>query len=242
MSNNIIESDGGNARIKDQHDDIRIGSPLAILGMFVLVVRARFQAPNDDTGYIWRADPTPLQSEESTLDAPRTLYIESGDVADPDARDVKPAIFITKGDTQLRQVVIGNRSAIHTPTRTERFYMQAVIPITIQCISDNRGESMILGDLTWFHIASAKNYIRAEFGLNDIADPILGATQLFRYSGGSAEAYLTPVSFAVTIEFHWITRPIAPMLKEISARLATIGGGDATTGAIDLALRTNRTR
>jgi len=239
---NYIESDEGRARLASQHADITVGSPLAVIGLFVEVIRARFVPPNDDTSYVWRDDPTPLASEENDQNAPRLLYIESGNVTDPEARDFKPAIYVDKEDTQLRQVVIGNRSDFDMRTRTERFYMQAVIPVTINCISDNRGESMIIGDLVWFHLLSVQNYVRATFGINNIAEPILGATRMFRRSGAAVDAWTTPISFAVTIEFHWITRPVAPLLKEVSARLSAYGAGDATAGAIEVAMRTTRTR
>ena len=239
---NYIESDEGRAKLAAQHKDIRVGSPLALIGLFVSVIRARFQPPNDDTSYIWRSDPVPHGDETGDESAPRLLYIESGDLTDPEARDLKPAVFVTKEDTQLRQVVIGNRSDFDMHTRTERFYMQAVVPMTVNCVSDNRGESMIIGDLVWFHLVSTMNYVRSSFGLNHIAEPVLGATRLFRRSAGGTDTWATPISFAVTIEFHWITRPIAPLLKEVAAHLTVVGEGDATVGAIDVALRTTRTR
>lgn len=238
----ILESDGGAPRLKDQLSDIKTGSPLALLGLFVEVVRVRFKEPNTDTGYVWRPDPTPLNTEESTEDEPRFLYVESSDVNDPEARDMRPAIFVTKGETQLQQLVIGNRSDIDHRTRTERFYMPAVIPITLSCVSENRGESAIIADHAWFHIASATNYIRALFGINHIAPPMLGPTNLFRRNEGGPDLYMTMVSFAVTVEFHWITRPIAPLLKEVLSNLTVVGGGDAMIGAMSIALRTSRTR
>lgn len=238
----IVHGDGGVPRLRDQHADIKVGSPLALMGLFVEVIRARFRGDNDDTSYVWRPDPVPDPSEDGTPDAPRSLYIEAGDGTDPEARDMRPAVFVNKEDTQLQQVVIGNRSDFDYRTRTERFYMQAIVPISIQCVSDNRGESAVLGDLVWFHLLSASNYIRSEFGINHIAAPVLGATRIFRRVEGGVDAWTTPVSLAVTIEFHWITKPIAPLLKEVSARLSAAGNGDAMAGAIDVVLRSNRTR
>lgn len=238
----VIESDNNTPKLKDQHADIAVGSPLALMGLFVEVIRSRFRGDNGDTGFIWRDDPTPLPTEESTPDAPRLLYIEASDTTDPDARDFKPAVFVSKEDTQLRQVVIGDRSDFHTPTRTERFYMQAVVPISVNCVSDSRAESAIIGDLVWFHLLATRNYTRAEFGINDIAAPVLGATRIFRRAETGSDAWSTPISFAVTIEFHWITRPVAPLLKEISARLSARGQGSTTMGAIDVVLRSPRSR
>jgi hypothetical protein len=165
------------------------------------------------------------------------LYIEAGDGTDPEARDFKPAIFVTKEDTQLRPVVIGDRSNFDRQTRTERFYIQAVIPVSIQVVTDSRAESAMIADLVWFHLLATRNYVRAEFGILDIAPPILGATRIFRRTGEGQDSWSTPISFAVTIEFHWITKPIAPLLKEISARLTAQGNGSATLGAINVVLR-----
>ena len=238
----LIESDNNTPRLKDQHASIAVGSPLAVLGLFVEVIRARFRPPNDDTEYVWRDDPTPVSNEDGTIDAPRFLYIEAGDGTDPEGRDVRPAIFVDKEETVLTQVVIGNRSNFDRQTRTERFYMQASIPITVRCVSDNRGESSILADYVWFHIASASNYIRSEFGINHIAAPVLSPTKIFRRSEGGVDVWNTSVAFAATIEFHWITKPIAPLLKEVRSVLTLNGNGDPTTGAIETVLRTRRTR
>jgi len=223
-----------------QLDEIRIGSPLAIVGLMLEVVRARFSPPNLDTGYVWRADPTPAENEESTVDSPRTLYIESAYTEDPEARDLKPAILIDKEDTALQKLVIGNRADIDRRTRRESFWAMAQIPIAISCVSGNRGESAQLADFVWMHIAASTNYIRSGFSIHEITPPVLGRTQVFRRSAGGIDAWNTPISFALQVEFLWVTEPIAPLLQQIRSSLELKGDGDATAGAIESVLKSQR--
>lgn len=242
MTDSSPHGDHGTARVEGQNDQIKIGSPLAVLGLFVEIVRARFREPNTDTGYVWRSDPTPLDTEENTPEAPRFLYIEAGEVSDPEARDMRPAVFVAKGESQLSQDIIGNRSTFDRQTRTERFRAPARIPMQLACVSENRAESAILGDHVWFHIASSTNYARAEFGINHISLPSLSGTSLVRRSEAGPDVYQTMVSFDITIEFHWITRPVAPLLKEVRSHLLVAGEGDAAIGALAVTQRMTRTR
>lgn len=224
-------------KAEGQHADIFYGSPMAIVGMFVEVVRARFKADAAEAlPWRWRDDPTPDVDENNVPHAnggvPRTLYIESAFVDDPEARNYRPAILVDKGDTQLTKPVLGNRSGYIRHDGTETFYAPARIPIEIQCISEKRGESSQLADFTWFHVAACQALIRQEFRVHDISPPVAGKTEPFRRNEGNKEAWMTPISFDVMVEYRWKTRPIAPVLQSVMHTLRVRGDGDPTTGAI----------
>lgn len=220
-----------------QHADIFYGSPMALVGLFVEVVRARYRADSAEAlPWRWKDDPTPDVDEDNqpTVNGgvPRTLYIESAFVDDPEARNYRPAILVDKGDTRLTKPVLGNRSGYVRHDGTETFYAPAAIPIEIQCISEKRGESGQLGDFTWFHLAACQALIRAESGVHDISPPVLGKTEPFRRTEGNKEAWMTPISFDIIVEYRWKTRPIAPLLQSVVSRLRARGDGDVTEGAI----------
>lgn len=232
----------GFPRVEGQASNIFYGSPVAIIGVFVEVVRSRFRGENDDTGYRWSPDPTPPTSADGAADTPTALYIESEYADNPEGRDTYPAVIVRKGRTVPSSMMIGDRIGIHRPTREEWFHAQAPIPIEATCQSTVPLESAIIGDLVWFHILAAKNYIREAFGIHSISLPELGETRKSKKNSLGSDVWETPVSFTITVDFRWSTRPIAPVLSQITADLRNRGGGSETFGAISVHERPSSSR
>lgn len=222
----------GFPRVAGQDPKIAYGSPVAIVGVFLEVVRSRFRGANDDTNYRWSPDPTPPTSADGAPDAPTAIYIESEYSDNPEGRDVYPAIIVRKGRTVPSSMMIGDRVGIYRPTREEWFQAQAPIPIEATCQSTVPLESAILGDLVWFHVLAAKNYIREAFGLHSISLPELGETRKTKKNAAGSDVWETAVTFVATVDFRWRTQPIAPALSQITANLRARGGGSETLGAI----------
>lgn len=236
-----VKSFKGLPLIDGQHKDVFPGSPMALVGLFTEVIRARFRDDNAvGLPWIWRPDPTPLPDETGEEDAPRTLYIESQYTEEPDARNFRPAILVEKEDTQLLKLWLGNRAAIDVPTRLQVFIAHALTPISILCLSTARGESANLGDLTFAHIVTCRDEIRATFGIHDIMPPVLGKTTIYRRNPNENETWSTPVGFQVQYKFLWRTWPVAPVLQDINARILAAGDGSFEAGVVKLALTKGR--
>jgi hypothetical protein len=221
----------GTPRIDGQHPDIFPGSPLALIAVFVETIRLRFSQDNAyGIPYYWTQDPTPESWEDNEIGAPRKIMIESQYLQHPDARDFRPAIFVERGDMPFSKIAVGNRAEYQETDDSNLYIIHATTPINILCVSKDRGESMSLGEIVAFYLASLLPELRAAFGFQDATLPILAATQVFRRSANDIEEWVTSVNLQVTCKHLWRETPIAPKLREIRMRLsASTPNGTATS-------------
>jgi hypothetical protein len=237
-----VESEDGFSKVKGQAQDIFYGSPLALIGVFVEVIRARFRGLNNGTPWLWKDDPRPAPEETGDQGAPRSLYVESGLTDDPEARQFRPAIYVEKEETRYEKVVVGDRYGIRREDRFEAYYALTETPMTVQCVSTNKGESAVIGDHTWFHLMATKNLVRETFNIHELSNFTIGKTQPYRRSPDVDNSWSTPISFTCRVEMRWFTRPNAPLLQEIYLNLQRIGNGNPVEGALEMALYSTRRR
>lgn len=230
-----IKSDRGLTKAEGSSESVYAGSPLAVIGLFMEVVRARFVPPNQSP-WRWREDPRSLPEDENTVDAPAHIYIESDLNDDPEARNAAPAIFVGIEDIRYNQIVVGDKYAHHMPTRDMWYLAHLSVPVVLQCVSPKRGESAILGDMVFHHILAGKNPIRETFDLHAIDNLSLGKTQPFRRMAENSDNYTTPVTFMVTLNSRWHVKPYAPVLQGILLRF-TANGASFTESAIAVAVK-----
>lgn len=210
----------GTPRLEDQHPDVFPGSPAALIAIFVETIRLRFSQDNGfELPFYWTSDPTPTEDEEHTDNSPRKIVIESQYQQHPDSRDFRPAIFVDRGDVVYKKIVVGNRAEYDIPTGKDLHLIHAVTPISIMCVSKDRGESMSIGDIVAMYILGIMPEMREAFGFQDFETPVLATTQVYRRSSSDIEEWVTPVTTQVTCKQLWTAVPIAPLLREISVRL-----------------------
>lgn len=200
------------------------GSPLAIQGIFLEVLRERF-SESSGLDWIWRPDPT--QSD---------IIIEVSYNGDNEIRNTSPAIYVTKLDTVPGKVVIGDRAGVRLSDHTEGFGAIATVGMTLDCVSNDEGESAILGDLVQYTILTAQDVIQKEFGLLDIAHPMLTQTTPF---DRDQKKWNSQVAFHVQFWIRWKQVPIRPLLQQISQRIIT-SGQDSETYFIDSVISSMR--
>lgn len=224
-----VKSYHGTPKVEGSHDDVLPGSPMAVLGVFVEVLRARYSQDNANrTPYIWRPDSTPTETEEGTEAEPRTLIIESQYLAHPDVRDMAPGLYVERGMLSFATVSIGNRGDHDQRSGADLYMIQATMPISIHCVSPLRGESMELGMDVGFYLLTLMTGLREIFGFQDVRPPVVDGTQVFRRSGADIESWITPVTTQVTCKYLWTERPIAPMLREIRMAMTARSKSDET--------------
>lgn len=208
-------------RMPGQQADVMPGSPLAVLALFTEIVRARFQG--EDLAWQWTDNPTPEVTEENTEDAPRKILIEPAFSEGAEVRNFRPAIFVDKMDTNPQKVSIGNFAGAQIRSGLRAFYSLARIPIDIEVISDRKGESAILADITWFYLLAGREQIRQTFGLQEMTNPVLGRTVP---QESDKRTWVTHISFDIEIGFRWSTLPVSPILREIVTRFYASGETD----------------
>lgn len=224
-------------RIKGEDPLIAPGTPLAVIGLLLAAVRYRFMDSGDGEPLPWYWD------EEHSLQPPDDcpanennrypILIEAGFNVSTTARNYRPAIYIDqKSDIIPIKAVVDNRAGQNIPSGQKAYWTIAEMPIIIMCEAEKPAESSILGDTIWFYILATRDIFRSSFGLDDITEPTLSAT---RPSEQDKTVWQTSVQFTVRIVLRWGTRPIAPLLQDIQAKISQVG--DANLYYHQIALR-----
>ncbi|MAG64354.1 MAG: hypothetical protein CMK74_00540 [Pseudomonadales bacterium] len=180
------------------------GSPLAVVGIFVSILRERF-ATGGVTNYQWKEDVN--QTE---------IAIESSFAESDEVRNFRPAIFIDKEQTVYGKTIIGDRVEKTLTTRKDVHWCLATIPLIIDCVSSRRGESTILGDVAQWTIHAASDIIQGTFGFHSMSAPQLGRTVPYE---ADKKAWTSPITFQIQYNVRWSTVPIAPLLQEIALHI-----------------------
>lgn len=210
----------GTPKLADSHPDVFPGSPKALIGVMVDVLRLRFEGENAlNLGYVWRPDPQPELTEENTDSAPTRILIEPQYLQDPDARDSLPALYVARGETPLTQVVVGNRMRHDIPTSAGEFMVHGTTPMSVMCVASKSGESETLADTVAFYLAASAPTLRATFGFQDFSLPNIGAAQVYRRSPSNIEEWVTTVTFQLKCKYIWREMPIAPRLQSIVMKM-----------------------
>lgn len=201
------------------------GSPLAIIGIFVAVLRERFTEGNCPPDYPWFEDPTQTK-----------IIIESGFEENQTERGKKPAIYVDKDESVYARLVIGDRAG-HTLKDTKDFqWTLSTVPVLIECVSGRRGESAVIGDIVQWSLHAMSDAIQSMFALHDMTPPTLGRTVPYEHD---KEAWSTPVSFTIQYNVRWTTLPIRPLMQELVTKI-TASGASATQYFTDLVTRFER--
>ena len=191
-------------------DSLVLSSPLAVLGMFVTVIRERFSERNSsDPAFFWTWNEDPKTTG---------IFVESGWNENLEARTVRPGIWIDRGQNAYRQSSIGRQDQMPLQVHQQREYSHSFVEtdIMIDCTARKRGESMLLGSIVQDFIEASSDIIEAKFGLRHISDSILNQTAPFEKDD---VLWNSQLSFRVFYEVRWITAPIQDLLNKISLRI-----------------------
>jgi len=195
-----------------QNERIVPSSPLAIIGLFVEIIRRRYSI--EGMPWVWN------ESVHETQ-----IVIESAFVENTEERNFRPAIFVDKDESTIGRVIVGDRAGVHLPSSMEGFYGLMTVPLLIDCISTRRGESATIGDTTQFYLHASSDLIQASFGLHDMTPVVLGRTTPFERDH---DVWVTPVTFTVQVPVRWSSTPTAPLLQDIITEITHSDSDSAT--------------
>lgn len=203
-------------QVGGQNSSIRPGSKLAVLGVFVAVIRQRFSIEEVDGSFQWRW----------VSDIKKTgLAIESAFNEDQTHRDKRPAVYIDCDDQVMGRVVLGDRAGKDLRTGLEAFWNLQTVPILIECVASKRAESAIIGDLVGTFLQASSDLIQAAFGFHDMTPITVGRVQP---AGRDKTEWITSVTFSVQYPMRWTNKPTGPLLKEIVGKVMASGVDSAT--------------
>jgi hypothetical protein len=221
MSRDPLRRNPPPTKAQAQGPEIVVGSPLAVVGIFVETLRARFTAGNGPSDWVWDAN----LNETG-------IVIESGFASPGNTeRGKKPAIFVDKDESVYGKVVIGDRAGMNLKNMADYQWTLSTVPIIIECVASQKGTSAVIGDIVQWTLHCASDPIQAAFSFHDMTPPTLGRTVPYE---ADTEAWLTPVSFQVQYNVRWSITPIGPLMQEIRTRLRH-ANSDATTYLVEVA-------
>jgi len=182
---------------------VAAGSPLAIQGIFLEVIRERF-SENAGLDWVWRDDPT-------TTD----ILIEASYNEETESRSQTPAIYVTRLQTRPQQTEIGDRAGVRLKDHLEGFSALMDVAMSIECVSNDTGESAIIADIVQFLLIASSDEIQKQFGFYNLEHAIMGQTTPFE---AATPKWSTPLNFTVSFWVRWSQVPIAPLLQQIAQR------------------------
>jgi hypothetical protein len=203
---------------------IAAGSPLAIQGIFIEIMRERFR---HDSGLAWIWNPDITETD---------ILIEAGFNEETESRSQTPAIYINRLQTVPSKVVIGDRVGVRLPDHCEGFGAITTVTIQMDCVANDEGTSALIGDITQHMLLASQDVIQREFGFYDFTHPHLGQT--IPYERDQTK-WNTPVSFEVQFWIRWSQVPIRPLLQQVAMRAAA-GNIDAAGFFVDSTINSMR--
>jgi hypothetical protein len=214
-------------RLEGESPNVAPGTPLALIGLFIVALRHRFSSdPNEPLPWIWDANLKPEDSEDGFPPpdgSPRKIFIGAAYDVEKSVRNYRPAIYVDRGDITSPKLIVDNFVGQQLTTSLRGFWTLANVPITFYCESENAGESSLVADTAWFYILATRDIFRESFGLYDISHPTMGTT---RPSEEDKEVWVTAVTFEVQLDIRWTTRPIAPLVREIALHIQNVDSPD----------------
>jgi len=221
-------SDPPKARVPTQPTLVLEGSPLAIIGVFIVFLQERFGKGNGPPAYLYKDNPTNTK-----------IVIESAFDDHRAERGKKPAIYVDKDSTTYQQISLGDRADFAPKSGRDWGMCHSLVPVRIECVSNNKGESATLGDLVQASVYIASDVIQKSFALHNITAPVLSRTIPYEHD---QEAWNSVVTFSVTCTIRWSTVPVAPLLQEVVMKIRAGAGEDsATSHLMNIATHSKRT-
>lgn len=203
-------------QVDGQPVNVRPGSKMAVLGVFVVVIRQRFDAAFLDPSFPYRWTPDIKTTK---------IAIESAFNEDKEHRNARPAVYVDCDDQTMGRVVLGDRAGRNAKRALDGFWNLQSVPILIECIAAKRAESAIIGDLVGTFIQASSDLIQAKFGFHDLTPVTVGRTQPVNRDKNE---WVTPVTLVAQYPMRWTNERTSPLLKEIEARVARADVESAT--------------
>jgi hypothetical protein len=181
---------------------------LDIIGAFVYVVRDRFTNQRFKE-FPWK------YSEDSNK---TRVFIEAGSVDSYEQKDARPGIYLDRSSMVFSKLAINNMANYDVTTGVKDFYCLGGGQISIDCISQNRGESTTLADIVASHVLMSEDVFRSVLSFRDMSPVTLGATQPWEKDD---RTFITRVTTEFTYDLSWKIDPLAVRLERIFTSVKT---------------------
>lgn len=192
-------------------------SSLHLLGQFVVALKKRFSYPD----LPW------VHAEDENITG---LFIHTELEEGKSTRNETPSIIVGKGSVVFQRPLIGDIDQNNYDVLSKNgtyYYGVLEADIRIHCLSENKGESSLLGDIVHFFIGCSRQALCRGLTLLDISQAVLQPAQQY---DRDTKRWSTVVTFRVIYERRWYSVPGAPPLRQIIFDVQeAFGGDDAAT-------------
>lgn len=204
---------------------IRPGSKLAVIGVFVEIIRRRFARGFAGPDFSW-----PWDRDTNTT----RIEIESAFNEENSAKNKRPAVYVDADDQVNSRTVLGDFVGKRNTDGLIGFWHLETVPILIECVAAKRLESAIIGDMVSIFLLASNRLVQGKFGFHDMTPTTVGRTQPSQRDKG---AFVTPVTFTVQNNVRYTNAPTGPLLEELELDIAASGATSATEFFETVALR-----
>lgn len=190
--------------VLNQNDLIFLHSPLNMLALFALFLQERFTYPT-------------LPWQFSTDEGTTGIHIHTSYNDPQEAANAYPRIVVGRGSFVHRHKFVQGDLGSEQPSLLSHSIYQhwsmARADLNIQCISQNRGEACILGDIVQSAVGMSRREICKQFKLHELGDIVLMGVQPYERD---QDAWAVNVQFQIMFPHRWIQFPTAPALRELT--------------------------
>lgn len=176
-------------------------STLDLVGAYVACIRDRFT--NTEPRFPWKWDP------DSNL---ARIFIDAGAVDTYENRDSRPSILVDRSSVIYQKLHVGDTADFSMTQGWRDYHCLGAGQISIDCISKNRGESSLLGDVVATHVLMSKDIFRAILPIRDMTPVTLGNTQPWEKDD---RVFVTRVTSEFTHDLSWRMEPFSTRLDRI---------------------------
>ena len=196
---------------------IAAGSPLAVVGLLLEALRARF-SEDANLNAVWRED-------VNTTD----ILIEAGYNVETEARGATRAIYVNRLRTAPREIAVGDFVGVTRGDSQEFFLCMMEVDFSIDCISADAGDSAMLADIVQSFLLCSGNIFEGWYGFHDFGKPVIGQTQPFQQAQGQ---WATSIALTTSFQARWSTVKIRPLLQDLGVALQERRGDALVTTAL----------
>jgi hypothetical protein len=196
---------------------IRPGSGLAVVGLFVEIIRKRFPL---EAGLPWVWNPDIKEGGD------QAIAIESAYNEDTAQKNFRAAVYVDRNEQTIGRTVLGDFAGAHLPSGLRAFWALETVPILIECVAAKKAESAILSDIVGIFLHASSDLIQSKFGLHEMTPILRGRTQPY---ARDKTQYITSISFSTQYNLRWSNKPTGPLIQQIVTEISASDFEDATS-------------
>ncbi len=188
--------------IVEKHPLVGDKTSIDVIGLFVAIIRERFAFNGAEFPWKWDSNETLSK-----------IFIDAGGVDTYGNNDARPGIFIDRSSIVYSKVAVNNMADYNLRNSDRTYVCKATGSVAIDCVSKNRGESSILGDLCATHLVMSDDLFRRVYNFQDIGPVSLGNTQPWEKDD---RVFVSRVECEFTHDVFWTYAPASVRIERIN--------------------------